>query len=135
MRRLLLCTGLLVMLAAPAFAQGQGGGGGGGRMMGPPKSGQGLFKDITLTADQQKRIDSVWKSNEPMREQMRSQMEKGQRPDSAMRQHMMQMREQTNKTYRSILTADQQKTFDKNVAEMKERMMQMGPAGEGKQKT
>ena len=127
MRRTFLLAGLLTLLAAPAFAQG-GGGTGGGRM-GPPKSGQGLLQGITLTADQQTRIDSIWKSNEPMREQMRSQMKPGETPDSAMRAHMMAMRDQQTKAYRSILTPDQAKTFDKNVGEMRERMRSMGGPG------
>jgi Spy/CpxP family protein refolding chaperone len=127
MRRTFLLAGLLVLLASPAVAQG--GGGGGGNRMGPPKSGQGLLQDITLTADQQKQVDSIWKSNEPMREQMRAQMQSGQQPDSAARAHMMTMRDQQTKAYRAVLTPDQAKVFDKNVAEMRERMRSMGGPG------
>ena len=128
MRRIFFLSGLLILLATPAFAQG-GGGGGGGRM-GPPKSGQGILQGITLTADQQTQVDSIWKANEPMREQMRSQMKPGETPDSAMRAHMMAMRDQQTKAYRAVLTPDQAKTFDKNIAEMRERMRSMGdPSG------
>ena len=126
MRRTFILTGLLVLLATPAFAQG--GGPGGGRM-GPPKSGQGLLQGITLTADQQTKVDSIWKSNESMREQMRSQRQSGQAPDSAMRAHMMAMRDQQTKAYRDVLTPEQAKVFDKNVAEMRERMRSMGGPG------
>ena len=66
----------------------------------------------------------MWKSNQGMRDQMRAQMEKGERPDSAQRAHMMHMREQAQQSYRSILTADQQKVFDKNIADMRQRMEQ-----------
>ena len=128
MRRTFLLAGLLALLAAPAFAQGgpgTGQGGGRGRMMGPPKSGEGMLQGITLSADQQKKVDSIWKSNEPMREQMRKQMDSGQRPDSAMREQMMAQREKTMQSYRAVLTPDQQKTFDKNAAEMRERMRNM----------
>ena len=129
MRRTFLLAGLLAVLATPAFAQG---GGGGGQMnrMGPPQSGQGLLQGITLSADQQKKVDSIFKANEPMREQMRAQMQSANGPDSTMRAHMMAMRDQQLKAYRGVLTADQQKVFDKNVAEMRERMRGMGaPAG------
>jgi len=89
-----------------------------------------LMNGITLTADQQTKVDSIWKANEPMREQMRSQMKPGETPDSAMRAHMMAMRDQQTKAYRAILTPDQAKTFDKNVAEMRERMRSMSePSG------
>lgn len=128
MRRTFLLAGLLAVLATPAFAQG---GGGMGRM-GPPTSGQGLLRGITLTADQQKKVDSIWNANASSREKMRSMMQSGQRPDSAQRAQMMAEREKTQAAYRGLLTADQQKVFDKNVAEMRERMRGMGgPGGPG----
>lgn len=124
MRRTLFLAGLLALLASPAFAQG-----GGGRMASPPKSGQGLLQGISLSADQQKRVDSVWHSNEGMREQMRAQRQSGQAPDSATRAQMIMMRDQSMKAYRGILTAEQQKVFDQNVVEMRERSRQMGGPG------
>lgn len=121
MRRTFLLAGLLAVLAAPAFAQGGGGMGGG--HMGPPKSGQGLLQGITLTADQQKKVDSIFESNAPMRAQMQAG------GDSASRARMMPMRDEQMKAYRSVLTAAQQKVFDKNVAEMSGRMHGMGGPG------
>jgi len=123
MRRTLFLAGLLALLSTPAVAQG------GGRMAGPPKSGQGLLQGITLTAAQQKQVDSVWQSNEPMREEMRARMQSGQTPDSATRAHMAMMRDQSMKAYRGILTAEQAKVFDQNVAAMRERARQMGGPG------
>jgi Spy/CpxP family protein refolding chaperone len=133
MRRTFLLAGLLVLLAAPASAQGGGGGGmGRGRMMGPPQSGQGLLQGITLNADQQKKFDSIYNSNSAMREKARAMMESGQRPDSATRAQMMAQRDASQKAYRAALTPDQQKIFDKNIAEMQERMRSMGgPGGPG----
>jgi Spy/CpxP family protein refolding chaperone len=64
-----------------------------------------------------------------MREEMRAQMQSGQAPDSAMRAHMAVMRDQSMKAYRGILTAEQQKVFDQNVVEMRERSRQMGGPG------
>lgn len=124
MRRTVFLAGLLALLATPAFAQG-----GGGRMASPPKSGQGLLQGITLTADQHQEVDSVWQSNAAMREQLRAQMQSDQAPDSATRTQMIAMRNQTMKAYRSILSAEQRKVFDQNVAEMRERARQMGGPG------
>jgi hypothetical protein len=123
MRRTLFLAGLLALLATPAVAQG------GGRMAGPPKSGEGLLQGITLTADQQKKVDSVWQANAKQRDQLRAQLQPGQMPDSATRAQMMTMRDQSMKTYRGILTADQTKVFDQNVAAMRERARQMGGPG------
>jgi hypothetical protein len=50
-------------------------------------------------------------------------------PDSATRAQMMTLRDQSMKTYRGILTADQAKVFDQNVAAMRERARQMGGPG------
>jgi hypothetical protein len=120
MKRSLIAALALLTFALPVAAQQ--------RMGGPPQSGAGIFTGITLTADQQKQVDALYASNQPMRDKMRAQMQSGQRPDSAQ---MMQMRAQRSKTlasYRGFLTPDQQKVFDKNVAEMDARMESMGAA-------
>jgi Spy/CpxP family protein refolding chaperone len=114
---------LAVFTTGPALAQGGQGQGRG--MMEAPKSGEGVLKGITLTADQQKKVDSIWKATEPMRmaqmEKMRAMRESGTRPDSATMAAMRAQRQVHVKEYRSLLTADQQKVFDKNLAEMRER--------------
>ena len=138
MRRGILVAGMMALLAIPAAAQqggGKGPGPGPGRM-GPPQSGQGMFQDITLTADQQKKVDSIWTAYAPVREEMRAKMQPGQMPDSATRTQMMGMRKAHQGDMRTVLTAEQQKVFDKNVAEMEKRGMGMGggmgpPAGAG----
>ena len=100
----------LVAFAAPAaFAQGGGGGGQGrGRQM------EMLMKDITLTDVQKASVDSIVQS-------FRAQMPgftPGQPPDSAARAKRMEVMGKQNAAIRGVLTADQQKVFDKNLAEM-----------------
>lgn len=141
MRNHILTLALSALLAAPALAQGGPGGGMRGPM-GPPQSGQGMFQGITLTADQQKQVDSIWKSYEPVRteqqEKMRAMRDAGTMPDSATRAQMMAMRDAHWGHMRSVLTPEQQKVFDKNTAEMRERMRGMGmgrgPGGPGGQR-
>ena len=63
-----------------------------------------------------------------MRDKMRAQMESGQRPDSAQMVKLRAARTKTLGSYRGFLTPDQQKVFDKNVADMQARMESMGAA-------
>lgn len=126
MRRAIVVAGLMAVLALPAAAQQGGGMGPGPGRMGPPKSGQGMFQGITLTAEQQKKVDSIWTAYAPVREEMRAKMQPGQMPDSAMRTQMMGMRKAHQGDMRTVLTPEQQKVFDKNAAEMEKRGMGMG---------
>jgi Spy/CpxP family protein refolding chaperone len=100
----------LLALAAPAaFAQGGAGGGQGrGRQM------EMLMKDITLTDVQKASADSIVQS---FRTQMPA-FTPGQPPDSAARAKRMEVMGKQNAAIRAVLTADQQKVFDKNLAEM-----------------
>ena len=66
-----------------------------------------------------------------MRDKMKAQMESGQKPDSAHMAMMRDMRQKAAASYRSVLTSDQQTVFDKNLADMQERMRSMAPAGAG----
>ena len=104
-RVLLLVLAAVVFVAPAASAQGGGGGGrGAGRGM------AALMANITLTADQQAKVDSI---TAKYREQMMA-MRGGGPPDSTT---MAKMRETTNKQYdeiRGVLTEDQQKVFDEN---------------------
>ncbi len=110
----LAATALLALIGSVALAQtpprrpGGGGGGGGGRRM------EMLFKGITLTPAQQTTVDSI-------RARYRAQMPAftpGTPPDSATRQKMREHFRQMADELRAVLTADQQKVWDKNVAEM-----------------
>jgi Spy/CpxP family protein refolding chaperone len=98
---------------------GRGGMGGQGGMMG--RQNEMLFKDITLTAAQQAKVDSIQAKG---REEMMAMMQSGGQDRSALREVMMQARAKQMADIRAVLTADQQTTFDKNVAEMPQ-----GPGG------
>jgi len=109
--RVLALLAALVAFAAPAaFAQGGGppGGQGRGRQM------ELLMKDITLTDVQKASVDSIVQS---YRAQMPA-FTPGQPPDSAARAKRGELMTKQNAAIRAVLTADQQKVFDKNVAEM-----------------
>lgn len=123
MKRSFLAAIALFTLALPAAAQQ--------RPSGPPQSGAGIFNGITLTPAQQKQVDSLYASNQPQRDKMRSQMESGTPPDSAMMASMRASREKSIASYRSFLTADQQKAFDKNIEGMRSRMDAMGAGAAG----
>ena len=104
---------LLVLVSPRATAQG-GGGGGGAR----PGMGQMMMKDITLTDAQKVKVDSIVGS---YREQMRGMMGGnmgGGPPDSATMAKRREMMTKQQVAVRAVLNADQQKVFDKNVAEM-----------------
>ena len=109
---LVLATSLFV---APAV-QAQGGGGGGG---GQGRGGRGmqmLMANITLTADQQTKVDSIVAKYRAMRPQMSQDMDSTSRAAA-----MAKMQENNNKQYdeiRAVLTADQQKVFDENRKNM-----------------
>jgi Spy/CpxP family protein refolding chaperone len=91
-----------------------------------------LLKGITLTADQKTRLQELRKQEKP-NDQSRKAMEDiraaRQRGDTAsaraqmqaLRPQMEQARERQLASMRSILTADQQKQFDANVAEWKQK--------------
>lgn len=73
------------------------------------------LKGIDLTPAQQAKVDSI---NAKYRSMMPA-MTPGTPPDSAMRMKRSEMMTERNTEYRAVLTPDQQKTFDKNVADMK----------------
>src|SRR5947209_2171997 len=87
-----------------------------------------LLKGITLTADQKTRLQDLRKSDKP-NDQVKKAMEDAraarQRGDTAAARAQMQaLRQQQRERHiaaiRSILTAEQQKQFDANVATWKQ---------------
>ena len=111
--RMFALLAALVAFAAPsAFAQGGGQGSGRGRMM------EMLMKDITLTDVQKASVDSIV---QVFRAQMPA-MTPGTPPDSAARAQRMEVMQKQSAAIRTVLTADQQKVFDKNVADMAQQM-------------
>jgi Spy/CpxP family protein refolding chaperone len=106
----------LAVLSSPALAQRPYGQRPEGRM-------EALFEGITLTADQRAKVDSIQKH---FREQMPA-LSPGSSPDSATRERMRGLFRQHMDDIRAVLTADQQKTFDRNLAAMRERRRGGGP--------
>jgi periplasmic protein CpxP/Spy len=115
----LLWTALLALSASVALAQNPqgppGGGMGGMRQGGPGRRMQALLSGITLTPPQQATIDSIQGVYQP---RMRALFTPGAPPDSAARAQMAALRANEDKDIRAVLTPDQQKIFDKNLAEM-----------------
>jgi Spy/CpxP family protein refolding chaperone len=76
-----------------------------------------LFKDITLTPAQQAKVDSIqgrYRSERPS-------FTPGTPPDSATREKIRALFQRERDDLRAVLTPDQQKTFDRNVEEMRQR--------------
>jgi Spy/CpxP family protein refolding chaperone len=117
--------------ARPLDAQPPAGGPAGGE-----RRGQGmravLFEGITLTDAQRAAVDSIQGAS---RERMRARMQEGRPADdaarAARRQEMMQAVQRDRDAMRAVLTADQQTTFDANLARLRERMRARMPGGPG----
>ena len=104
--------------SADGARDGRGGPGGrGGR------ADELLLRGITLSADQQQRIDSIRTRYRAQMDQMRQQSS-GDR--SAARDQMRTTMEHEQAEIRAVLTEDQARQFDQNVAEMRTRMQQGG---------
>jgi Spy/CpxP family protein refolding chaperone len=115
-----LCAGMTSVAAAqgqPEPQPGQGGMRRGGGMGGM------LLKDITLTDTQKDQIKVIREKYAPKQLELRKAVQAtGVAPDDATRAKMTDLQNQQAAEIRLILTADQQKTFDHNLHELKERM-------------
>jgi Spy/CpxP family protein refolding chaperone len=114
-----LCVGMTSVAAAQgAPPQGQGqderrGGGMGGM----------LLKDLNLTDAQKAQVKTIREKYLPQQLELRKAVQAtGGPPDEAMRTKMTDLQNQQAAEIRAILNPDQQKTFDHNLHEMKERM-------------
>ena len=112
--RLAVLTSALVLLGSSvALAQGAPGPGGfAARRM------QRLLTGITLTPEQQTKVDSI---TARYAAQMPA-FTPGQMPDSATRAKMRDVNQKQDGEIRALLTADQQKVWDANVEAMRSRM-------------
>jgi hypothetical protein len=120
---------VLCVAGTASVASAQGGGMGGGR-------GRGNTIDrlltqptaITLTADQQKKVDSIKAAMAEESGKLREEMQSG-----GDRQEMFGKMQAMNKKYedavRAVLTPDQQKTWDANVAARPQRGRRGGGGG------
>jgi Spy/CpxP family protein refolding chaperone len=110
-----LCVGMTTIAAAQGTPQGQGEG---RRAMGGM-----LLQGITLTDAQKAQVKTIREKYLPQQMELRKSAQAvGGPPDQATRDKMMALQNQQAADIRAILTADQQTVFDKNLAEMKERM-------------
>jgi protein CpxP len=123
MRKLqaVLVAAMLMGISTTAIAQdpqpqgGQRQGGGRGNQMAM------LMQGITLTADQQTKIDSIGaKYTAARRELMNEQDQEARRAKG--REMMGKQQEEV----KALLTDEQKKVFEKNVADMQARMQQGG---------
>ena len=111
-----LCAGMTSVAAAQG-QQGQGAMRRGGGMGGM------LLKDITLTDAQKDQIKTIREKYVPMQLELRKAVQAtGGPPDEATRAKMMELQSQQAAEIRTVLTPDQQKTFDHNLHELKEKM-------------
>ena len=105
----------LVLAVAPMANAQAGGGAGGGR--GGARMSEMLFKGIDLTDAEKAQVDSIqtaYRAKMPARTP-------GQAPDPSARAAMRENMQKETADLRKVLTADQQKVFDKNVEEMRSR--------------
>ncbi|HVH40111.1 MAG TPA: hypothetical protein VM764_08810 [Gemmatimonadaceae bacterium] len=109
-----VCAAALVLVASTAAAQG-GQGQGMSQEQRQARQNEMLFKGITLSPAQKVKIDSIQAA---ARTENMAMMQQGGMQDSTTRAKMMDARRKTNADIRAVLTADQQTTFDKNLAEM-----------------
>ncbi|HUF26355.1 MAG TPA: hypothetical protein VMM18_05165 [Gemmatimonadaceae bacterium] len=121
----LIALSLSLVLGGAVVAHAQQGppGGGRGGMGGNP--GRMLMQNITLTAEQQVRVDSISAKYQAEMTAMR-QGGGGGMSDEA-RQRMMESRTKLQADLRAVLTAEQQKVFDENAAAMASRMQRRPP--------
>ncbi|HEY8850838.1 MAG TPA: Spy/CpxP family protein refolding chaperone [Gemmatimonadaceae bacterium] len=106
-----------------AAAQGQPETQGQGEMRRGGRMGGMLLKDITLTDAQKAQVKTIRDKYMPQQMELRkSAQATGGPPDEATRSRMMDLQEKQVAEIRAILTADQQKVFDGNLKEMRDRM-------------
>ena len=142
LRTMALGAALIVGVSAAAPAQATQPGPDSGRGSGtaaPRKErmrahgARALFRGIDLTDAQKQRVREIRGRYRPQMEALREQRkaaraESGgqrQRPDSATVAQFRTLAERQHADIRAVLTADQQKVFDQNVARMQERRQEM----------
>jgi Spy/CpxP family protein refolding chaperone len=116
--QLLAVVALLAATSTTAIAQDQQGQRRGG---GDPTAM--LLQGITLSADQQAKIDSLGKK---MMGEMQALRADSTMDMDARRAKSREMRSKQFEAIKVVLTDDQKKVFDKNLADMQARMQQGG---------
>ena len=118
-------AGALVVLALAApSAQAQKGGARDG-MRGGARMSQTLMKDITLDATQKAKVDSIQAA---YRKEM-PRFTRGERPDEASMAKRRELMQKLQDDIRAVLDPEQQKLYERNLAELRERMQRRGVRG------
>jgi Spy/CpxP family protein refolding chaperone len=117
-----LAFAFCVGLASVAAAQGQPEPQGQGEMRRGGGMGGMLLKDITLTDAQKAQIKTIREKYMPQQMELRKASQATGTVDEATRTKMMDLQEKQAAEIRAVLTADQQKVFDGNLKEMRDRM-------------
>lgn len=96
-------------------------------------SGEGmsrLFNGINLTDAQKAQVKQIQDKYKALRESMSGSRSRAEgQQDEGARARRAEIMAKANEEYRAILTADQQKIFDQNVAKKNERMKQREKEG------
>jgi Spy/CpxP family protein refolding chaperone len=117
-----LAIALCVGATSVAAAQGQNEPQGQGERRGGGMGGM-LLKDINLTDAQKAQVKTIREKYAPQQLELRKSAQAvGGPPDEATRAKMIDLQTKQAAEIRAILTADQQATFDKNLADQRARM-------------
>jgi Spy/CpxP family protein refolding chaperone len=121
-----IALGLALLASTAAIAQAQE----------AQQAGQGrgrgvaqLLEGITLTADQQTKVDSIQKAFAPKLQTVRDEMMAARQNGGDASAAMTKMQTVNTELYTAIktaLTTEQQATFDKNVEARRQRMQNRG---------
>ena len=120
MRKLQFVTVAALLAASSTAAIAQGGGGcGGGRGQGGAQQMQRMMEGITLSAEQQTKVDSIAKMFGDQRAALRNDATMDQ---DARRTKNREIMTKQNDAIKAVLTDEQKKVFDKNMADMQAQM-------------
>ena len=118
MRKLQLVFAALLLVATTTTASAQD-----GQRRGGGNRAAALLQGITLTAEQQAKVDTL--SQKAMGDMMALRADSTMAPD-VRRQKGGEIFNKQVEAIKALLTAEQKAVFDKNVADMQARMQQAG---------
>jgi periplasmic protein CpxP/Spy len=119
MKKLQLALVAVMLTASASVAAAQDAQPQGQRQGGRPDMMAGLMQGITLTADQQTKIDTLTKKYADQRAAIRADQTLDQDARRAKSRELMGKQQEEVK---ALLTDEQKKVFEKNVADMQARM-------------
>jgi Spy/CpxP family protein refolding chaperone len=127
---LLLVVPILPGAATAAAYQGGGYGGGGGRggPVSPDEQVKRMSKALDLTAEQQSKLKPILVDQRKKMDDVRNDSSLDRR---AMRDKMMQIRQDANDQVRALLNDKQKEKFDKMEQEREDRMQNRRGGGPG----